>query len=666
MNRNRVLDPGFQLSFVFLFLFAILSALLGQTLLAVAEAAAGLLCWLGFRRDSHRRKKAIVKFMNSLSGDIDVAAKDSVVNSPMPMAIFRPESGEIIWTNDRFLHLAGERDHLFDTKLEGLVEGFSTRWLMEGKSVCPQEVTLGRRRFQVFGHLVRTEESDRSSGYLATTYWVDITDLAQTRDIYQATRPVVALVVLDNYEEVLKNVSDSARSALLSEVNQRLADWAEPCGGLFCAIDRDRYLFLFEEQYLQGFIDEKFSILRDMHQVTSPDGSPVTLSIGVGQDGDGFQELYRYAALSVEMALSRGGDQAVIRNRTGFGFYGGQVKEMEKRTKVRSRVMANALKALIADSSAVMVMGHKAPDMDAVGACAGVCAVARKLGVPAYIVREPGYTPGKVMADRLMAHERYKGRFLSPQDALAEADASTLLVVVDTNRPDQVQSLPLLEACSKVAVIDHHRRAAEYIEGAALNFHEPYASSACELVTELLQYLLDSADLLRVEAEALLAGIMLDTKNFTMRTGGRTFEAAAFLRRAGADTAEVRKFFQTDLAGTFAKLELIRSARMYRDGVALVAVEDSVGRVTAAQCADELLNISGVESSFVVYPGPDGVTMISARSLGQTNVQMVLEDLGGGGNAAAAGAQLPGKSVAQAADELKTAIDRYFAEQENA
>ena len=666
MNRNRVLDPGFQLSFVFLFLFAILSALLGQTLLAVAEAAAGLLCWLGFRRDSHRRKKAIVKFMNSLSGDIDVAAKDSVVNSPMPMAIFRPESGEIIWTNDRFLHLAGERDHLFDTKLEGLVEGFSTRWLMEGKSVCPQEVTLGRRRFQVFGHLVRTEESGRSSGYLATTYWVDITDLAQTRDIYQATRPVVALVVLDNYEEVLKNVSDSARSALLSEVNQRLAAWAEPCGGLFCAIDRDRYLFLFEEQYLQGFINEKFSILRDMHQVTNPGGSPVTLSIGVGQDGDGFQELYRYAALSVEMALSRGGDQAVIRNRTGFGFYGGQVKEMEKRTKVRSRVMANALKALIADSSAVMVMGHRAPDMDAVGACAGVCAVARKLGVPAYIVREPGYNPGKVMADRLMGHERYKGRFLSPQDALAEADASTLLVVVDTNRPDQVQSLPLLEACSKVAVIDHHRRAAEYIEGAALNFHEPYASSACELVTELLQYLLDSADLLRVEAEALLAGIMLDTKNFTMRTGGRTFEAAAFLRRAGADTAEVRKFFQTDLAGTFAKLDLIRSARMYRDGVALVAVEDSVGRVTAAQCADELLNISGVESSFVVYPGPDGVTMISARSLGQTNVQMVLEDLGGGGNAAAAGAQLPGKSVAQAADELKTAIDRYFAEQENA
>ncbi len=664
MNRNRVLDPGFQLSFVFLFLFALLSAFAGQTLLAVAEAAAGLLCYLGFRRDSHRRKKAIVKFMNSLNGDIDVAAKDAMVNSPMPMVIFRPESGEIIWTNDRFLHLAGEKDHLFDTKLDGLVEGFSTRWLMEGKSVCPQEVTMGPRRFQVFGHLVRTEENDRSSGFLATTYWVDITDLARVRDNYFSSRPVVALVVLDNYEEVLKTVSDSARSALLSEVNRRLAAWAEPCGGLFCAVDRDRYLFVFEERYLQGFINDKFAILGEVRQVTSADGSPVTLSIGVGQDGDGFQELYRYAALSVEMALSRGGDQAVIRNRTGFGFYGGQVKETEKRTKVRSRVMANALKSLITDSSVVMVMGHRSPDMDSVGACAGVCAVARKLGVPAYIVREPGGDPGKGMTDRLMAHERYKDRFLTPQEAMEELDASTLLVVVDTNRPDQVQSRPLLEASAKVAVIDHHRRAAEYIEGAALNFHEPYASSACELVTELLQYLLDSTDLLRVEAEALLAGIMLDTKNFTMRTGGRTFEAAAFLRRAGADTAELKKLFQTDLSGTIAKLELIRSARLYRDGMALVAVEDPVDRVTAAQCADELLNVSGIESSFVLFPGRDGGTMISARSMGRTNVQVILEELGGGGNAASAGAQLPDKSVGQALAALKAAIDRVLAEQD--
>ncbi len=659
-NKNWFLGPGSQVSFVLLALFAAVTALLGEYALAVVEALVALLCYVGFRAEQKRRQKAIVKFMNSLNGDMDVAAKDAMVNSPLPMVIFRPESGEIIWTNDRFLHAAGEREHLFDTRLDNLVEGFSTRWLMEGKNLCPQEVTLGKRRFQVFGHLVRTDERSRSSGFLATSYWVDVTDLSRTREEYLATRPVVALLVLDNYEEVLKTASDSARSALLSQVNQKLAAWAEPCGGLLSSIDRDRYLFIFEERYLQGFVDAKFSILEEVRQVKSADGNPVTLSIGVGREGDGFQELYRFASLSVETALSRGGDQAVVRSKETFEFYGGLAKETEKRTKVKSRVMASALKGLIADSQQVLVMGHRAPDMDAVGACAGICAACRKLGVPAYLVEEPGTYPGKPMTQRLLDQEYYREHLLVPEEALELTGPATLLVVVDTNRPDQVLAPELLKRCTKVAVIDHHRRAAAYIEGAALNFHEPYASSACELTVELLQYLLDSSNLFRVEAEALMAGIMLDTKNFTMRTGGRTFEAAAFLRRAGADTAEVKKLFQTDLAGTIAKLDLIRSARLYRDSLALVAVEAPISRVTAAQCADELLNISGVECSFVVFPGPDGVTMISGRSIGKTNVQVILESLGGGGNAAVAGAQIPDQTVGQVVRDLKIAIDKYF------
>ena len=660
-TKSRAFDPGFQLSFVLLALFAVVTALLQEYALALVEGVAALLCYLGFLRHNRRRQKALAKFMSSLTGDMDVAAKDAMLNSPLPMVIFRPESGEIIWTNDRFLHLTGRKDHLFDTKLDGLVEGFPTRWLMEGRAVCPQEIRLGQRRFQVFGHLVRTDdELSRSSGFLATTYWVDITDLSRTRDAYLATRPVVSLLVLDNYEEVLKPMSDSARSSLLSEINSRLAEWTASTGGLFCGIDRDRYLFVFEERYLQSYVDEKFAILDMIRQVPCAEGGPVTLSIGVGRGADGFAELYHYASLSVEMALSRGGDQAVVRNKVGFEFYGGHTKELEKRTKVKSRVMANALRALIADSTAVVVMGHKMPDMDAVGACAGVCALCRKLNIPAYIVKETGNNPGKVIADRLMTQDYYKTRFIAPQEALVMVNASTLLVVVDTNRPDQVQSRDLLEACTKVAVIDHHRRAAEYIEGAALNFHEPFASSACELTAELLQYQLDSADLYRVEAEALLGGIMLDTKNFTMRTGGRTFEAAAFLRRAGADTAEVKKLFQTDLSSAIAKYDLIRSATLYREGVALAAADRNVGRITAAQAADELLNISGIDCSFVVYSGENGVTMISARSMGQANVQVILEALGGGGNAAVAGAQLPGKTVDEVVQELKAAIDQNY------
>ena len=661
-NKTHVFDTGFRLSFVLLAVFAIITALLKEYALAVAEGAAAALCYLGFLRHNRRRQKALAKFMNSLTGDMDVAAKDAMVNSPLPMVIFRPESGEIIWTNDRFLHLTGRKEHLFDTRLDGLVEDFPIRWLMEGKAVCPQEVRLGLRRFQVYGHLVRTDELSRSSGDLATTAWVDVTELAKARDAFVNTRPVVALLVLDNYDEVLKPMSDSARSALLSEINNRMDAWVAGSGGLFCRVDRDRYLFVFEERYLQDYMDAKFSILDEVRQAPCAEGGPVTLSIGLGRGADTFDELYHYASLSVEMALSRGGDQAVVRNKVGFEFYGGHTKELEKRTKVKSRVMANALRALVTDSNAVMVMGHKMADMDAVGAAAGVCALCRKLNVPCYIIKEATQTPGQVMVERLSGQEYYKTRFIDPQEALVVADSSTLLVVVDTNRPDQVISGELLEACTKVAVIDHHRRAAEYIEGAALNFHEPFASSACELVTELLQYQLDSADLFRVEAEALLGGVMLDTKNFTMRTGGRTFEAAAFLRRAGADTAEVKKLFQTDLSGTIAKYDLIRNATLYREGVALAAADHSVGRVTASQAADELLNISGIDCSFVVYAGENGVSMISARSNGSTNVQVILETLGGGGNAAVAGAQLPGCTVDEVVGMLKIAIDRYFEE----
>ncbi|MEG1430756.1 MAG: DHH family phosphoesterase, partial [Oscillospiraceae bacterium] len=387
-------------------------------------------------------------------------------------------------------------------------------------------------------------------------------------------------------------------------------------------------------------------------------GIPSTLSIGIGKDAPTFGELYQSASLSIEMALSRGGDQAVVKNRVTFEFYGGHSKELEKRTKVKSRVMANALGELIADASMVFVMGHKFSDLDTIGAAAGICSISRKKGTPAYILKESGQTPGSAMVARLDATEEYSERFISAQDALVLANSSALLVVVDTNRPEQVQAEELLDCCTKVAVIDHHRRAATYIADAALNFHEPYASSASELVTELLQYIIDPADLTRCEAEALLAGIVLDTKNFTMRTGGRTFEAAAFLRRCGADTAEVKKLFQNDLAGTIARYDIIQNARMYKKDIALALVDHTIPRVTAAQAADELLNISGIDASFVLFPDGDRV-IISARSMEDTNVQVILEALGGGGNAATAGAQVPG-ALDEVSKLLTTEIDKYF------
>lgn len=661
MRKNKLshlVEPSLRLYFLCLIVFAAVTALFSLPA-AAAELAVVVILYLYFRRSNALRQKEILKYIENVTCNMDSATKDTMVNAPLPMVIFRPENDEVIWSNDRFLQITGEREHLFDTKITAAVPDFSSRWLMEGKTECPTEVRIGERRFLVYGHLVRTEEQG-ARGYLATTYWVDVTDFAQVRDEFYATRPVVAILTVDNYEELMKGATDNAKSAMRSEIDDRLAQWVAPAQGVFCRYERDRYLFLFEERYLAQFQEGKFSILDTVRQVTSPSGIQATLSIGIGKDGDTFGDLFQYAALSVEMALSRGGDQVVVKNKFNFEFFGGRTKELEKRTKVKSRVMANALGELMADASTVFVMGHKYPDLDCIGAAAGVCAMARKKGTPVHIVREPGVNPASEMSDRLSALPEYKDVFLSPQDAILLADSNCLLVVVDTNRPEQVVSQDLLEAVHKVAVIDHHRRASSYIADAALNFHEPYASSASELVTELSQYLLEPADLLKIEAEALLAGITLDTKQFTMRTGSRTFEAAAFLRRSGADTGDVKKLFQNDLEGTIARYDIIQTARMYKDGIAVARVDHTVGRITAAQAADELLNISGIDTSFVLFPDQEGRVILSARSMGDVNVQVVLEKLGGGGNAATAGAQVPGKTVDEVTKMLLQAIDQYL------
>lgn len=658
MNRKlaRLLQPSFQLYFVCLVLFALISAFFSIPL-AVVELAVVLALSVYSRQHSNRCRREIARYLENVTGTVDTATKDTMANSPLPMIIFRPESDDIIWTNDRFLQLTGEREHLFDAKLSALIPGFDSRWLMEGKNECPTEVEYGSRRFLVFGHLVRT--GGRSGGFLATTYWVDVTEFSLIRDQYQATRPVAAVLLLDNYDELMKNLTENQRSALVSEIDARLDEWVAESGGMLRRYQRERYLFVFDEQYLAKFVEDKFDILDAIHQVVNPSGINATLSIGVGKDGENYRELFQFANLSIDMALSRGGDQAVIRNKFTFEFYGGRSKETEKRTKVKSRVMANALSALVSDSSQVFIMGHRSPDNDCIGAAAGVCALCRKNGVPVHIIKEASPPPAQELIDRLAPLPEYQDCFLTAQEALLIADSRSLTVVVDTNRPDQVQAAELLESCNRVAVIDHHRRAATYIEGAALNYHEPYASSASEMVTELLQYIVEPNQILRSEAEALLAGIVLDTKNFTMRTGGRTFEAAAFLRRSGADTAEVKKLYQNDLADTVAKYALIQNAQLYRDHIALAVSRQPVGRIIAAQAADELLNIMGIDTSFVIAPEGDKVNL-SARSMGDTNVQVILEKLGGGGNAAAAGGQVSGKSVDEVAQELKEAIDQYF------
>ena len=660
VNRKvaQIFQTNAKIYFCALLIFAAITALYS---LPAAGVELLVILFLSYynRENGRRRRKEISKYLDNVTVGVDSASKNSMTNAPMPMIIFRPESGEIIWTNDRFLQLMGDsqREHLFDTKLTSLIPEFDTRWLLEGKSECPEEVVYQGRRFTVYGQLVRT--GGRGGGFMATTYWMDVTEMSRIRENYKKTRPVTAVLLIDNYEDLTKNLTDNERSTILAEIDSRLDAWAEESHGLLRRYQRERYLFVFEEQYLQKFVEKKFDILDSVHEVINPTGINASISIGIGKDGDSYEELLNFANLSIDMALSRGGDQAVIRNKFTFEFYGGRSKETEKRTKVKSRVMANALSALISDSSQVFIMGHKATDNDAVGAAAGVYALCRKNGVPVHIIKSPGVTPAQELIERLAKLPEYQDGFINAQEALLLADARTLAVVVDTNRPEQVQAEELLHSCNRVAVIDHHRRAATYIEGAALNYHEPYASSASELVTELLQYIMEPNQLLRAEAEALLAGIVLDTKNFTMRTGGRTFEAAAFLRRSGADTAEVKKLFQNDLAGTIAKYSIIQNAKLYRENIAIAVSEEPAGRVTIAQAADELLNIIGIDTSFVLTQDGDTVN-VSGRSMGDKNVQVILEPLGGGGNAAVAGGQFKGKTLAQVTEELTRSIDNYL------
>lgn len=640
-----------------LLLFAAVTAKISLAL-AIGEVAAALAVWY----ISHRRSKVVQQqlhqYVERIAGGADTAKNSNMLFAPMPMMVFNPENDDVLWANDLFTDLPGVGKDIFESRVRDVVEGFETHWILEGKSEFPGLFTWNGRRYRIFGCLSRPEGTDHM-GVLATTYWMDVTDLEHMRTTLAETRPVVAIIMIDNYEDLMSACPEGKRSAVRAAVEEKMDQWRGGSGALLMKSDRDRYLMVLDEARYEKFAAGRFSVLDDVRTVQAGEGVYATLSIGVGREAADFEALYKNAGLALEMALSRGGDQAVVKDQMNFEFYGGRAKTTEKRTKVKSRVMANALGDLMDDTEHVYVMGHKYADMDTLGAAAGICAIARKRGKAARIVLDMENNSVGPMLRKLRALPEYKDVFIGGGDAFLRVQPDTLLVVVDTNRPESVESEPLLESCNRVAVIDHHRRSSSYIEKMALNFHEPYASSASELVTELLGYLLETGDLLKTEAEALLAGIVLDTKNFTNRTGGRTFEAAAYLRRAGADTQDVQRMFQSDLESMIDRYAIIRRAVLYREDLAIAAIDEPCERVTAAKAADELLTLSGVQASFVFYPKDDGV-YISARSLGEVNVQVIVEALGGGGNSTSAGGQLPGVTVEQVCQKLQEAIDKYY------
>lgn len=658
-NLKKLAEPGVRLHLVILVIFAAASLYFKLYELAAAEAGVILLLLVYGFFAKRSREKRLSACIEAITYDTENSKSSALVNFPMPIAVFRLDDSRIIWGNEMFFSMCGTPEARIDARVADLVPQFTGKWLLEGKTQSPELLTVNGKKYRLQGSIVHTGAEDAENVSMGIVYWLDVTEYDNIRIKYEETRPVAGVVVIDNLDELFKNQTDRIKNDIRDAVEDRLRQWCEEYGGILRRFDRDRYLVVFEKQDIDHMKLDKFKITEEMHQVESPNGINASVSIGFGMDGTNLGEALQFADVGIELALSRGGDQTVIKDRVSFQFFGGRGLEVEKRTKVRSRNMANTLAKLMRDSSRVLVMGHRFADLDAVGAAVGVCCIARSCGIRANIVIDSNKNAAHALIEHMRAEAEYKDCFISPQDALLRADGRTLLVVVDTSRPEQVENPELLSICSRVAVIDHHRVAATYIQNAALGFIEAYASSACELIAEMLQELIEIGDILKCEADAMLAGIVLDTKSFTLRTGDRTFEAAAYLRRAGADTAEVKRFLRTGMKDAVARYKIMQSAELYR-GVAIAAPSEEENRIVIAQAADELLNISGVDASIVVAPCDEGYISVSARSIGEVNVQCLMEKLGGGGNRSAAAAQIKDKSLPEAVNSVYAVIDDYF------
>ena len=656
------LMPNARLYLLFLVVFAVATLILVQDRWWIAAAEGGVIIVLIVYSLVLRRskRKALMRYVESVTYDTESAMNNTLQNFPLPIATFYMRDMQLVWANQHFFDICGRRKPSVEIAITDLLPDFSGRWLLEGHSQAPELVEVNGRKYRIHGNLTKPENAEKSSP-MGITYWIDVTDYEAMQQEYYDSRANVAVLVIDNYDELIRNQTERMRNDLRDSVEDNLTQWCEKRHALLRRFERDKYLCIFEERFLEELRKGQFADLLDAaHSVVSPSGVRATLSVGIGHDGESFAENFDYAKQGFETSLSRGGDQVVLKNRVTFEFFGGRGSSIETRTRVKTRVMANALSQLISGSSSVYVMGHRMSDFDAIGAAAGVACIARAQGKPCRIVVDETKTAAKPLLEKLHALAEYEGVFFTPQEAILHADSQTLLVVVDTNRPVQVEDRALLESCTRVVLIDHHRRAADYIQNITMAFHEPHASSTCELVSELVEELVEQKDFLRAEAEAMLSGIMLDTKNFTIRTGERTFEAAAFLRRSGADTAEVKKLLQSDMANTVARYRILQHARIDRPGVAIVAQDEPQDRIVAAKAADELLNVAGVTCSLVMYPVTDGV-FVSARSIGDINVQLLLEPFGGGGNRAAAAAHMEGITVAEALEKLGSALDEYEA-----
>ena len=615
---------------------------------------------------NNKRIDEISKHIQDVTLNVDSTIKSSLVNSPFPLIIMET-SGSVIWKSSKFVSEFANTDILQvikglakEIKLD-ILESKLNKEVIKNQSI-EKEIEIGKRKYKVLGEYVKSKKKKQNE-YMMTLYFVDNTEYLNTLDELKNRNSCVGFIMIDNYDEMIELLPDDKKTLILAEVEKKILDWAYKNNGAIVKSDRKTYAYLTEQKDLEEIKAQKFDILDEIKEIDTDETVTLTLSIAISNDGNTNYEKYKSAQTAMDIVLGRGGDQAVVRENEKYIFFGGRTLEVEKRTKVKARTVARALEQIIEEAPNVIIMGHCNPDIDSMGSSLGIYKLAKSLGKEAKIINTSNGASIENFVEAIKKEDEYKGIFLNKAEALNEITEDTVLVVVDTNKNNYVEVPELLEKTNKIVVIDHHRKSPEFINNAILTFHEVYASSAAELVTEILQYVETNVELNNLEAEGLYAGIMMDTKNFTFKTGVRTFEAAAFLRKKGVDILKVKKWFQSDLKSYNQIADIVKKAEIINETIAvsIYEKEDKNANLICAKAADELLTISDVTASFVLGKTGDKI-FVSGRSIGDINVQLILEKVGGGGHITVAGAQLEGMTIEEAKQELVIRINEYFTE----
>lgn len=671
--ENSNLDIFSSAVWIYLFvilLFAILSFVVGKIYLGILELVLffGLVIFDYLRKS--KKNKQILAYMQNLTYHVDTAAKDSLLYFPMPMTILRVD-GRITWYNNSFRELFISKERFGDLRIQDFIPDINWFEIIKGTQGIHEDIFVGNRRFQMLGNVVKTQSKSEKDDYVVLLYWVEKTELYALQQQQVDEKVDVAIFMIDNYDDIAGNMDDVLRAQILSSIDKKIRECIKDMDGVLSKLHRDRYMFVFANKHLKTFEQNRFSVLQDIRNVSTSYNlkTPFTMSIGVGVDGNSLAENESFAKTSIDMAMGRGGDQAVIKKQDDFKFFGGNHSEYEKNTRVKTKIVAQAFRELVSNSDQILVMGHKNPDMDSFGASIGVYRAAVSIGKTCYVMYDPTNKNIKDSMDSLRNSEEYANVFITHDEAYEVLNDKSLLVVVDVHRPSIVQEPKLLEKAKNIVVIDHHRRAAEFIDNASLVYHEPYASSTSEMVTEILQYVGSGVKLTKMEAEALYAGIVVDTKSFTFKTGVRTFEAASYLKKYGVDTIAIKRLFQTDFQDYKLRSNIVANAEIVKGNMAISTCElpnltANERSIIVAQAADELLDIAGISASFVLCATPDNI-IISARSLDDVNVQVILETMGGGGHRTVAGVQLTDQTMEQAKQQLIDAIEKYLADNQN-